>query len=107
VIVYFGQFYEHDRSSSHFWATFRHGCGFALILTKICWATFWAIFLQTHQVTLRCHPLLIHIPDDLHFPVQFYDVASQTAKNLFFPAKKIDHRQNLPNDKTPKNSCQL
>jgi hypothetical protein len=32
--------------------TFSHGEGYALSFDKMHWATFWAIFSQTHLVTL-------------------------------------------------------
>jgi hypothetical protein len=36
-----------------FWATYIHGEGYALILTKMAWAAFWAIFSQANLVTLN------------------------------------------------------
>jgi hypothetical protein len=44
AIVFFGQFFEKCKCSPHFLATFFHGESFVLILTKMDWATFWAIF---------------------------------------------------------------
>jgi hypothetical protein len=39
---------ENDKSSPHFWpnfwATFPHSLKYAIILTNMGWATFWAIF---------------------------------------------------------------
>jgi hypothetical protein len=35
-----------------FWTTLIHGKYYVLILTKMDWATFWAMFSQTHLVTL-------------------------------------------------------
>jgi hypothetical protein len=40
----------------HEWATLFHTKGYALILAQIEWATFWAIFSQTHLVTLALSP---------------------------------------------------
>jgi hypothetical protein len=40
------------RSSPNFLPTFFHGKRYALILTNMGWATFRAIFSQTHMVTL-------------------------------------------------------
>jgi hypothetical protein len=40
------------RSSPNFWATFFHGKSNVLLLTKMGWATFWAIFSQTLLVTV-------------------------------------------------------
>jgi hypothetical protein len=52
AIVFFGQFFEHYRSSPNFPATFIH--------KKVAYKfwqkqldTFWAIFSQTHLVTLK------------------------------------------------------
>jgi hypothetical protein len=39
-----GQFFEKYRSSPNLLATFVHGKSYALILTKMGWATFWVIF---------------------------------------------------------------
>jgi hypothetical protein len=39
-------------SSSDFGATFFHNKMCALIMAKIGWAAFWAIFSQTHPVAL-------------------------------------------------------
>jgi hypothetical protein len=44
VIFYFGELYQNKANSPHFLATFFHGWGFALFETKMCSATFWAIF---------------------------------------------------------------
>jgi hypothetical protein len=54
VIVYSGQVFFNYRSSPHCWAAFQQLrlCISALVLTKNGWATIWAIFLQTHLVTL-------------------------------------------------------
>jgi hypothetical protein len=47
------QFFENYRSSQHYiqgyFSPWLKGYAF---LSKIDWATFWAIFSQTHQVTL-------------------------------------------------------
>jgi hypothetical protein len=40
VVVYFGLFFEIFRSSPHFWASFFHSQGYALILAKMYLATF-------------------------------------------------------------------
>jgi hypothetical protein len=45
-------YFENGRSSPNLCATFLHGERSASILTKHVWATFWAIFSQTHLVTL-------------------------------------------------------
>jgi hypothetical protein len=45
-------FFENYKSSPHFGATFFRGYGYLSIITKMGWATFWAIFSQTHLVTL-------------------------------------------------------
>jgi hypothetical protein len=55
-IDYFGQFIENYRRSPHLGATFYHGLGFAIILTKLGWDSFWATFLKTHLVTLFLSP---------------------------------------------------
>jgi hypothetical protein len=52
AIFYFGRCYRNYRSSPHFCATFFLGIGHVLIFPKGGWATFWAIFSQTHPVTL-------------------------------------------------------
>jgi hypothetical protein len=52
AIVYFGQFFENDRRSLNFLATFFHDENFVFSLTEIGCATFWAILSQTHLVTL-------------------------------------------------------
>jgi hypothetical protein len=41
-----------ELSSPNFWATVFHGKMYLLVLTKNSLATFWAIFSQTHRVTL-------------------------------------------------------
>jgi hypothetical protein len=50
--MYIGLRFENDRPSANFWATFFHGSSYALILTKLGWATFWATLSPTHLVTL-------------------------------------------------------
>jgi hypothetical protein len=53
AIGYYGQFFsENYRSGPHFLSTFSKSNDYVLILTKMGWATFWAIFSQTHLVTL-------------------------------------------------------
>jgi hypothetical protein len=52
AIVYFRQFSENYRSVAHILGYFFHSASYALILTKVGWAEFWAIFSQTHLVTL-------------------------------------------------------
>jgi hypothetical protein len=39
-----GSFFENYRSSPHSCATFFLSIDYVLILTKMCWAEFWAIF---------------------------------------------------------------
>jgi predicted membrane protein len=51
VIVYSGQFVENFKSRPSF-NCFFHIKRYVLISTKLCWATFWAIFATTHLVTL-------------------------------------------------------
>jgi hypothetical protein len=48
AIVFMRKFCENYRSSPNLSATFSHGKGCIVILTKMGWPTFWAIFLQTH-----------------------------------------------------------
>jgi hypothetical protein len=52
------------QNSPNLWPTFLHGKIKGLILVIIGWATFWAIFSQTHVVTLHktCLDLLIPGP---------------------------------------------
>jgi hypothetical protein len=52
VSVSFGQLLENYRTRIHFGATLFNGQVGALSLTKTDLATFWAIFAQTHLVTL-------------------------------------------------------
>jgi hypothetical protein len=49
-IVSFGQFCENYKSSPNFWANFFRRK--SNLDKKMGWATFWAIFAQTHLVTL-------------------------------------------------------
>jgi hypothetical protein len=51
VIVYFVQLFKNKKEPAS-WGYFFHGCGYALSLTKMAWASFRAIFSQTHKVTL-------------------------------------------------------
>jgi hypothetical protein len=44
--------FESNTSSPNVYATLFHGKGLAFILTRMGLATFWAIFSQTHLVTL-------------------------------------------------------
>jgi hypothetical protein len=55
AIENFGKFFENKNSkkkNTNFWVTFITERNCALILTKMASATFWAIFFQTHLVTL-------------------------------------------------------
>jgi hypothetical protein len=52
VNVFFGKLLENQISGPYLWATFSYKKNNALVLTKIGWAAFWAIFSQTHLVTL-------------------------------------------------------
>jgi hypothetical protein len=52
VSVFFGLLFENYRSSLKFGHFSYNGERCGLILTKIGWATFWAIFSQTRPVTL-------------------------------------------------------
>jgi hypothetical protein len=52
MIIYFRQFLENTDVAHIFVATFLYGLGYASILTKMGWATFWASFSQNHLVTL-------------------------------------------------------
>jgi hypothetical protein len=47
-----GSLCENFRSSTNNWATFFIGKKYALIITKMDWATVWATFSPTHPVTL-------------------------------------------------------
>jgi hypothetical protein len=47
-----GSFLEKFKSDSIYLATFFHGTSSVLILKKMGWATFWAIFPLSHLVTL-------------------------------------------------------
>jgi hypothetical protein len=76
VILYFGQFYENIRSSPSFWAACWHGQGYALILTNMYWATFWAIFSQTHLVTL-----LYLVSNDSFFEMDLTCVAEKKRQS--------------------------
>jgi hypothetical protein len=51
VIVYFEQLNENYRNTPHFWDTYFHFKGYALILAKIGRATFCPMFFKTHPVT--------------------------------------------------------
>jgi hypothetical protein len=51
AIVFFGKF-KNYKVGQIFWATFYHSKCFVLILTKMGWAKFWAIFSQTHVTLL-------------------------------------------------------
>jgi hypothetical protein len=53
AVVYFGQFLKYYRNSSHFRATFSKVKNMYLFWQKKVRATFWAIFSQTHLVTLN------------------------------------------------------
>jgi hypothetical protein len=59
AIVYFNRLFFNDRSSANLWDIFFHGTSCVLIGTKNGWDTFWAIFSQTHLVTLIHGSLLI------------------------------------------------
>jgi hypothetical protein len=48
----FGQLFEKYLSSTNFLTTFSYFFSYDLILTKLSWATSWAIVAQTHPVTL-------------------------------------------------------
>jgi hypothetical protein len=48
-----GSFYEKYPTSPSLCAAYFQGKSYVLLLTKIGWATFWAIFEQTHLVTLN------------------------------------------------------
>jgi hypothetical protein len=52
VTVCFGQFFENKRNSRHFWNTFFTVKMYSNFGEKMGWASFWAIFSQTHLVTL-------------------------------------------------------
>jgi hypothetical protein len=53
VIVYFEQFFGNwVKKRPHFWANLSRTKGYALVLAKMDWATFWANFLHAHLVTL-------------------------------------------------------
>jgi hypothetical protein len=49
------------RSSTNFEANFFHGKVFVLTLTKMGWATFWAIFSRTYLVTLATNPAFTYL----------------------------------------------
>jgi hypothetical protein len=44
AIVYFGHFFQNDRSSPKCWATLFFSTDYVSILTIMGWATLWAIF---------------------------------------------------------------
>jgi hypothetical protein len=52
ALVVFGQLFENYRSSPYFWAIFPRKKLCIDFNKKWVWATFWAIFSQTHLVTL-------------------------------------------------------
>jgi hypothetical protein len=52
ALDYFVQFFFNYGSNHTFWAIFFHGKSYVLVLTKVDKATFFAIFSQTHLVTL-------------------------------------------------------
>jgi hypothetical protein len=60
LIVYFGQVKKKYRSSQKSCADIIHSYSYVLISTNIGLATFWAIFSQTHLVTLLA--LLVEEP---------------------------------------------
>jgi hypothetical protein len=53
AILLFGQSVENYRRRPTFWPTFFRRLVFISILAKMAWPTFWAIFSQTHLVTLQ------------------------------------------------------
>jgi hypothetical protein len=50
AIVYFGQFLENYRGNTNFWSPIFYGKSYALILTKMGRAIFWAMFSQAQPV---------------------------------------------------------
>jgi hypothetical protein len=50
--VYFGKLFENYKNNPIFATTFFHCKGYELVWRKTVWATDWAIFSQTHLVTL-------------------------------------------------------
>jgi hypothetical protein len=50
AIVYFGQFLENYRGNTNFWSPIFYGKSYALILTKMGRAIFWAMFSQALPV---------------------------------------------------------
>jgi hypothetical protein len=52
VVVYFGSVFVNYRSGQNIIATFNCRLSYEVILTKTARATLWAIFSQTHPVTL-------------------------------------------------------
>jgi hypothetical protein len=59
AIAYFRQFHKNYRGGPIFWDSFFRSIAYVLILTKIGWATFWGVFLQTHLVALAESQVLI------------------------------------------------
>jgi hypothetical protein len=55
TIVFFGRVIENYIISPNLLATIFHGKIYLLALTKVSWATSWAIFSQTHLVTLAAN----------------------------------------------------
>jgi hypothetical protein len=52
TIVNFGQHFIKQQKTPYFRANFFHHESYVLILAKMSWAIFWAIFSQTNMVTL-------------------------------------------------------
>jgi hypothetical protein len=52
-LLLWADFFGNVRSGPNFRTAFFHGKSCLLNLTKMVWAIFWAIFSQTHLVTLN------------------------------------------------------
>jgi hypothetical protein len=58
LIIYLAQYFENCRRRPNSLANFSHATKNELILIKMGWAKFWAIFSQNHLVTLSVSHVL-------------------------------------------------
>jgi hypothetical protein len=63
AIVYFGHFFKITELAHILGQLFPHGKSYVLFWQKISLATFWAIFSQTHLVTLALVSVLRESPN--------------------------------------------
>jgi hypothetical protein len=98
AIVFLGHFLENYGSSRNLKATFSS----VLILTKMVWSTFWAIFSPTHRVTLlftishlaNLWPPGLSIVDYIyrrHIKTSKFKIIATVAKKIFGWKKMFTH----------------